>query len=65
MPKTIASPVTYLSIKEFIDYMNISRRFLEEQFLYRKDFPAFRVGRNWRIKAEEAAAYIEKKGTKK
>lgn len=53
---------TIMSINEFAKYMSVSRRLIESTYLYRRDFPAFRIGRVWRIKAEEATAYIEKKG---
>lgn len=53
---------TIMTVAEFCKYLKVTRAFIDRNFLYRKDFPAFRVGRGWRIKAEKAQAYIEQKG---
>lgn len=54
-----------MTVNEFCDLLKISRVFLQEHYLYRKDFPAFKVGRLWRIKAKDALDYVEMKGKRR
>lgn len=61
IPQTLP---TIMSLDDFAEYMDLSRRQIEKEFLYVPGFPSFRVGRVWRIEAENALAYIKKRGSK-
>lgn len=45
--------------KEFSELMRCSVQTIRNNYLHRKDFPAFQVGRLWKIKTEEAIKYME------
>lgn len=62
-PVPALSPVS--TIKEFCEYLKINRTCLIDNFLFRKDFPAYKIGRHWRIKSNEALAYIEQRGSRR